>query len=115
MKQRLSRILNPVSVEAPDRSHWHFRSNGASLSEGKAHGFNGASAEHRFINHRSSLVSVVLAVANSKQCRCVAREERGSVAYEGLLSNMSFERAVRHRGPRLARQDGRRAAAQLDR
>ena len=115
MKQRLSRILNPVSVETPDTSHRHFRSSEAPLSEGKAHGFNGASAEHRFMNHRGSLVGVVLAIANFKQCRFVAREELGSVACEGLLSNMSFERAVGQRGPRLARQDARRAAAQLDR
>ena len=115
MRQHRSRMPNPVSVEASVTSNRHCRCIGASFAWGKARGHSGASAEHCFINHGGSLIGVVIAVANARQLHSVATKWRGNVACEGMLSNMSFERAEKHCGPRLARQSGQWSAAQLDR
>ena len=115
MKQCHSKMPNPVSVETPFTSNRHCRNITASFGWGRARGHCRASAEHGFINRGGSLNGVVLAVANARRQRFVANEVRGTVACEGMLSNMSFERPVNNRGPRFARQSGRCAAAQLDR
>ncbi|MBL0143766.1 MAG: hypothetical protein IPP91_17085 [Betaproteobacteria bacterium] len=115
MKPRHSKMPNPVSVEAPVTSNWHFGCIAASFAWGKSRGHSMASAEHGFINYGGSLKGIVLAAASARQRHSVAMKRRSNVACEGMLSNMSFERPVNNGGPRLARQGGRWSAAQLDR
>ena len=115
MKQCHSKMPNPVSVEMLVTSDRRFGSNMAPFAWGKARGHVVASAEHCLSSHRGSLMRSVLAVPHSEGRDFEDSIGRCTVACGGMLSNMSFERAVGHRGPRLARQSGRRAAAQLDR
>jgi len=115
MRQCHSKMPNPISVETRVTSNRHCRSITASFGWGRARGHIEASAEHRFISRRGALMSVVLAVANSRRSRSVVARKRGSVACERMLSNMSFERSVKHGGPRLSAATAAWPAAQLDR